>query len=161
MPDEQAKILIPYLQRADEIANHDPLIAYYCRMHAVEEGVKITDRTDETTQLLVAVMKQLEADKEKVNPKPEDKTHCEDFAVKIFDRADAQDRAGKATANTAKAFYASTIFMEVLQQFGEVNPEVEARQKYAAWKSADIRKALREGRTPTPGPPGGDEANDD
>ena len=27
------------------------------------------------------------------------------------------------------------------------------RQTYAAWKAADIRKALREGRTPTPGPP--------
>ena len=27
-------------------------------------------------------------------------------------------------------------------------------QRYAAWKAADIRKAVREGRTPTPGPPG-------
>ena len=27
------------------------------------------------------------------------------------------------------------------------------RQQYAAWKAADIRKALREGRSPTPGPP--------
>lgn len=26
-------------------------------------------------------------------------------------------------------------------------------QRYAAWKAADIRKALREGRTPTAGPP--------
>ncbi len=29
-------------------------------------------------------------------------------------------------------------------------------QRYAAWKAADIRKALREGRTPTPGAPGDD-----
>lgn len=28
--------------------------------------------------------------------------------------------------------------------------------KYAAWKAADIRKALKEGRKPEPGPPGGD-----
>ena len=27
-------------------------------------------------------------------------------------------------------------------------------QRYAAWKAADIRKALREGRTPAPGAPG-------
>lgn len=27
------------------------------------------------------------------------------------------------------------------------------RQQYAAWKAADIRKALREGRVPTAGPP--------
>ena len=29
-------------------------------------------------------------------------------------------------------------------------------QRYAAWKAADIRKAVREGRAPTPGPPGGE-----
>ena len=26
-------------------------------------------------------------------------------------------------------------------------------QRYAAWKAADIRKAIREGRQPTAGPP--------
>jgi len=31
------------------------------------------------------------------------------------------------------------------------------RQQYAAWKAADIRKALREGRVPQAGPP----VNDD
>ena len=33
-------------------------------------------------------------------------------------------------------------------------------QRYAAWKAADIRKAVREGRAPTPGPPGGEGAGD-
>ncbi|KAJ1380411.1 Vacuolar protein sorting-associate protein Vta1/Callose synthase, N-terminal [Sesbania bispinosa] len=35
--------------------------------------------------------------------------------------------------------------------------KLEQKQKYAAWKAADIRKALKEGRKPTPGPPAGDE----
>lgn len=35
-------------------------------------------------------------------------------------------------------------------------PQVEQKQKYAAWKAADIRKALKEGRKPVPGPPGGE-----
>ncbi|XVF33938.1 hypothetical protein REPUB_Repub18cG0014200 [Reevesia pubescens] len=34
---------------------------------------------------------------------------------------------------------------------------LEQKQKYAAWKVADIRKALKEGRKPNPGPPNGDE----
>lgn len=34
--------------------------------------------------------------------------------------------------------------------------QLEQKQKYAAWKAADIRKALKEGRKPVPGPPGGD-----
>lgn len=31
--------------------------------------------------------------------------------------------------------------------------QLEQKQKYAAWKAADIRKALKEGRKPVPGPP--------
>ncbi|RLN13109.1 hypothetical protein C2845_PM09G10670 [Panicum miliaceum] len=34
--------------------------------------------------------------------------------------------------------------------------EIEQKQKYAIWKAAEIRKAIKEGRKPEPGPPGGD-----
>lgn len=35
--------------------------------------------------------------------------------------------------------------------------QLEEKQKYAVWKAADIRKALKEGRRPSPGPPAGDD----
>jgi hypothetical protein len=47
-----------------------------------------------------------------------------------------------------------------LRQFdpnGELPVDMAERQQYAAWKAADIRKALREGRVPQAGPP----VNDD
>lgn len=34
--------------------------------------------------------------------------------------------------------------------------QIEQKMKYSLWKVADIRKALKEGRKPEPGPPGGD-----
>jgi hypothetical protein len=34
--------------------------------------------------------------------------------------------------------------------------QLEQKQKYAIWKAAEIRKALKEGRKPEAGPPGGD-----
>jgi hypothetical protein len=37
----------------------------------------------------------------------------QDFAAKIFENADREDRAGKASKKTALAYYAATIFMEV------------------------------------------------
>lgn len=43
------------------------------------------------------------------------------------------------------------------QSFQEPVIQLEQKQKYAAWKAADIRKAIKEGRKPIPGPPGGDE----
>ena len=42
-----------------------------------------------------------------------------------------------------------------MRQFGELSPDLIDMQRYAAWKAADIRKALREGRQPTAGNPAG------
>lgn len=49
--------------------------------------------------------------------------------------------------------------LQILRQFGSLPEDLVDLQRYAAWKAADIRKALREGRQPTPG--NGDAAPDD
>ena len=36
-------------------------------------------------------------------------------------------------------------------------PQVQTRLKYAKWKAVEIDRCLKNGITPTPGPPGGDE----
>ncbi|TKY57348.1 putative LYST-interacting protein 5 [Spatholobus suberectus] len=157
--NEPAKLLLPYLQRADELQKHEPLVAYYCRLYAMERGLKIpqSERTKTTNALLVSLMKQLEKDKKSIQLGPEDNLYLEGFALNVFGKADKQDRAGRADLNTAKTFYAASIFFEILNQFGAVQPDLEQKQKYAVWKAADIRKALKEGRKPTAGPPAGDE----
>ncbi|KZV36196.1 hypothetical protein F511_14214 [Dorcoceras hygrometricum] len=155
---EPAKLLLPYLQRADELQKHEPLVAYYARLYAMERGLKIpqSERTKTTNALLVSLMKQLEKDKKSLNLGPDDQLHLEGFCLNVFAKADKQDRANRADLNTAKTFYAASIFFEILNQFGELHPDLEQKQKYAAWKAADIRKAIKEGRKPLPGPPGGD-----
>ncbi|CAI0379346.1 unnamed protein product [Linum tenue] len=156
---EPAKLLLPYLQRADELQKHEPLVAYYCRLYAIERGLRIPqkDRTKTTNALLVSLMNQLEKDKKAVKLGPEDNYFLEGFAQNLFSKADKQDRAGRADLNTAKTFYAASIFSEIINQFGPLQAELEQKQKYAVWKAADIRKALKEGRTPKPGPPVDDE----
>ncbi|KAL4580037.1 hypothetical protein LXL04_016211 [Taraxacum kok-saghyz] len=156
--NEPAKLLLPYLQRADELQKHEPLVAYYCRLYAMERGLRIpqSERTKTTNSLLISLMNQLEKDKKTVQLQPDDNLHVEGFASNVFAKADKQDRAGRADLNTAKTFYAASIFFEILNQFGVLQPDLEQKQKYAAWKAADIRKAIKEGRKPVPGPPGGD-----
>ncbi|GKV38726.1 hypothetical protein SLEP1_g46608 [Rubroshorea leprosula] len=157
--EEPAKLLLPYLQRADELQKHDHLVAYYCRLYAMERGLKIpnSERTKTTNALLASLMNQLEKDKKSLKLGPEDNLHLEGFALNVFAKADKQDRAGKADLNTAKTFYAASIFFEILNQFGPIQPDLEQKQKYAAWKAADISKAIKEGRKPIPGPPAGDD----
>lgn len=49
-------------------------------------------------------------------------------------------------------------WLQILNQFpGGLEPDLLDMQRYAAWKAADIRKAIREGRKPTAGPPGGED----
>mmetsp|Transcript_45029 Transcript_45029/g.86078 ORF Transcript_45029/g.86078 Transcript_45029/m.86078 type:complete len:442 (-) Transcript_45029:786-2111(-) len=154
--DTQAKALQPLLQRAEEVAKFDPKVAYYCRMQAVVQGMAMKPLDKITSALLSATLKQLEVDKAKANldSVEVDQHHCEEFAVKVFRKADNQDRAGRANVDTAKTYYAASIFMEMLHQFGPIKPEIANMQRYAVWKAADIRKALKDGRTPTAGPPG-------
>jgi vacuolar protein sorting-associated protein VTA1 len=99
-------------------------------------------------------------DKTVVKLSSDDNMHMEGFALGVFAKADKQDRAGRADANTAKSFYAASIFFEVLLQFGELQTDILEKQKYAAWKAVDIHKALSEGRKPVPGPPVDDSEGD-
>ncbi|GJP29466.1 hypothetical protein CLOM_g16739 [Closterium sp. NIES-68] len=160
-PEDTGKSLLPFLQRADELQKHDPLVAYYCRLYATEKGLKLPskERSRETNDLLLSTLARLEKDKAALQLSPEDSLHVEGFAQRVFAKADKQDRAGQADISTAKTFYAAGLFFDVMRQFGELPPEVEQRQRYAAWKAADIRRALADGRQPTPGPPAGDAAD--
>ncbi|PKA51826.1 hypothetical protein AXF42_Ash008055 [Apostasia shenzhenica] len=50
----------------------------------------------------------------------------------------------------------SSILFQVLNDLvNPSNPDIGVKVDYAAWKSADIKKALSEGRNPTLGPPSG------
>ena len=82
--------------------------------------------------------------------------YMEGFALRIFGKADALDRGGRRDAGTAKALYASVLFLDVLRQFhppsGDLPDELAGKQRYAAWRAAQIRGALKDGR-PVPEPP--------
>ena len=57
--DEATKAIVPFLKRAEEIAKVDPLVAYYCRMYAMDLGMGSgADRG-----MLLSVLNQLEKDK--------------------------------------------------------------------------------------------------
>jgi vacuolar protein sorting-associated protein VTA1 len=134
-----------------------------------------TSRKKETQDYLLQLMDRLEEEKkqlagaEALTSDDVAKAHIENFGLKIFMNADNQDRSGTASkfvalilsANsirkTAKTFLAASMFLELLKIFGPLEEEIEQKVKYSKWKTADIVKALKEGRQPQAGPPGGDE----
>jgi vacuolar protein sorting-associated protein VTA1 len=158
--DPQVKSLQPFLQRASEMQKSDPKIAYHARVFAMERGLQISAKSSAMISLLGTLMQQLEDTKQEAGliSHEEDSAYCENFAMKVFSKADALDRAsvGKADATsigkTAKMFYVASIFFEILHQFGTVDDDVLGKQKYAAWRAGDLTKCAREGRTPSEPP---------
>ncbi len=149
------RLIEPILKRASELDKVKPKVAYYCRMHAVREGLKMERRPQEVNEALSVAMEKLERAKPSLQLDEEhDELECESFALQIFAKADRADRAGQRGLNTAKMFYASSIFFNVLRQFdeGKLDADIENKQRYAEWRAAEIMKAERQGATASPPP---------
>ncbi|ETI43728.1 hypothetical protein F441_11263 [Phytophthora nicotianae CJ01A1] len=158
------KTLLPFIRRAEELDRdtsrpESKLIAYFCRQYAMELGIKLreNDASNEATDYLLSLMDRLEDEKNKLPDftQEEGKEICEDFAMEIFSKADDEDRAGLANKGTARTFYAAGTFFDILNQFGDISEDVVEKRRYCKYKAATILKAIKEGKTPTPGPPEG------
>merc|ERR1711862_704828 len=53
---------------------------------------------------------------------------CKKFALDIFNKADKEDRSGRATKDTAKAFHAAASFLKILDQFDTTNKEIKVHE---------------------------------
>ncbi|KAJ7597495.1 Vta1 like-domain-containing protein [Mycena floridula] len=159
----ELKSISPYLQRADELRQKEPIIAYWSAYHAAQVGISIKAKDTPSRTFLFELLGTLEAMKTAIGPNDAldievaSSAYVENFALRVFAAADNEDRKGIATRSTAKKFLAAANFMEVLKVFpqSDVAESNGEKIRYAKWKAADISKAFREGRQPVPGPPGG------
>lgn len=169
IPPELKKIT-QYVRRAEELDRdktnvESRLVAYYCRQYAVQTGIPLATASPNPATANATLGTLLE-DLEKEKPamanftKAESYMVCRAFAMKVFDRADGQDRAGNSGKGTAKSFFVASSFLDILKQFGDGGGEIRTEEQaleeekksfYAKWKSTDILKAIKEGREPTPG----------
>ncbi|PZC73464.1 hypothetical protein B5X24_HaOG209485 [Helicoverpa armigera] len=148
-----------YLKTAAEHDTRDPVVAYWCRLHALQVGLKITNKkTPEETKLLMALMdwleecKKINKDNDAIINEVAAQAHLENYALKLFLYADKQDREQNYGKNIVKAFYTAGMIYDVLTTFGELTDEAAQNRKYAKWKAAYIHNCLKNGETPVPGP---------
>ncbi|KAG6456445.1 vacuolar protein sorting-associated protein VTA1 homolog [Manduca sexta] len=148
-----------YLKTATEHDTRDPVVAYWCRLHALQVGLKLTSKkTPEETKVLMALMDWLEEvkkthkDNEAITNEVAAQAHLENYALRLFLFADKQDREQNYSKNIVKAFYTAGMIYDVLTTFGELTEEAAQNRKYAKWKAAYIHNCLKNGETPVPGP---------
>ncbi|XP_063378840.1 vacuolar protein sorting-associated protein VTA1 homolog [Cydia fagiglandana] len=157
-----------YLKVATEHEARDPVIAYWCRLHALQVGLKATTKkTPEETKVLMALMDWLEEakksmkDNEAISNEVAGQAHLENYALRLFLFADKADREQNYGKNMVKAFYTAGMIYDVLTTFGDLTDEAAQNRKYAKWKAAYIHNCLKNGEAPVPGPMQDGEQNDD
>lgn len=146
------KPLQMYLKTADDFDARDLMVAYYCRAYAAKIG--ISEYLNASTKpYLLQLMDVVEEDKKKL-PVTEDAGQAAlyNVALKLFKKADDEDRAGRANKKVAQAFYTAMVLFDVLRFFDELNEEESEKHKYAKFKAAYISKCLKEGTVPVAGP---------
>eukprot|EP01101_Sappina_pedata_P002413 TRINITY_DN12654_c0_g1_i1.p1 TRINITY_DN12654_c0_g1~~TRINITY_DN12654_c0_g1_i1.p1 ORF type:complete len:345 (-),score=117.15 TRINITY_DN12654_c0_g1_i1:284-1231(-) len=135
-------------------------MAHYCIMHAVQLGLPIMktlegeEKTEFTTKMF-SLMNQLEEYKRVNGDSGDGCTYATNFANKVFDIADSDDRNGRISRETAMSFFSAVTLYEILKQFypdGNLPEQIVERQRYAKVKAAYISKCIKNGTPPQPGP---------
>ncbi|XP_069028670.1 vacuolar protein sorting-associated protein VTA1 homolog isoform X2 [Embiotoca jacksoni] len=159
----QLKGIQHHLRTAQEHEKRDPVVAYYCRLFAMQTGMKLDSKTPECRKFLVKLMDQLESmkkelgDNDSISQEVVGNAHIENYALKMFLYADNEDRGGRFHKNMIKSFYTASLLVDVLSVFGELSEENIQHRKYARWKATYIHNCLKNGETPQAGPIGMDQ----
>lgn len=76
------------------------------------------------------------------------KAYIENFALETFNKGDEAQRTNKVTKQTADTFQASATFMDLLGIWGPLEPEFQAKSKFAKFHALRVAKAFKAGEDP-------------
>lgn len=76
------------------------------------------------------------------------KAYMENFSLETFNRGDEAQRTNKVTRQTADTFQAAATFMDLLTIWGPLEPDIQAKAKFAKFHALRIAKAIKAGEDP-------------
>ncbi|KAI1119026.1 Vta1 like-domain-containing protein [Nemania sp. NC0429] len=148
--------ITPFIVRAAQLESAKPVIAYWCYYWVVQQILKrqLHNADEECLQFTTTVMDKLEqmktdhADNDAILVDVAGQAYVEQFAQETFDRALRPLKANKVTQQTASTFEAAATFFQLVHVWGQPEPEILEKIKYAKWNAARILKAIKEGKDP-------------
>jgi vacuolar protein sorting-associated protein VTA1 len=166
----------PFLRLAHDLKSEGSaetrVIAYYCEKHAVEVALPLLQAlqqqgaADPPQAFVLQLMDLVEADKAQLGDAFSDELQSRklvgNYALKVFKKADDEDRAGLSNKGTARTYLVAVRLLKAMSQFAD-DPSDEKHYdqilKYAMVKAASIMRAIKAGVRPTPGPPSSGEGD--
>ncbi|KAK2798460.1 hypothetical protein FQN51_007723 [Onygenales sp. PD_10] len=152
-----------FATRAAQCEKVKPVVSYWCNYWIVNQilakGLHNSDSEclKYTTDLMdkLEQFKSANADNDTVVDDAAGQAYVEQFGLETFQRADNAVRANKAslfasdpTPQTADTFQAAATFLELCQIWGQIDPEIAAKVKFAKYHALRIAKALKAGEDP-------------
>jgi GR25 family glycosyltransferase involved in LPS biosynthesis len=146
----------PYIKYAMELRTHVPIVAYYCKLYAVQKGLEIikSDKSGADTanakKFLLDEMSDLENMK-KMMPegtvKADHVNNVENFVMSVFANCDKEERTCETiTKKHAQDFNRCSHFIMLLSIFdGCYDDAWEEKRKYCVYKAGTILKSLKMG----------------
>ncbi|ANB15449.1 Vta1p [Sugiyamaella lignohabitans] len=153
------KFIQSLMSRAAELATHDPIMSYYCKLHAVQQilATNLHLEDSEVENFATALLDNIEAVKSSasentaavINDDVTGEVYVENFALKIFDKADKDVRNKTTVKTTASTFLAAATFLDILKVFqSPLDTEIAGKIKYAKYHATRIIKAFKAGEDP-------------
>ncbi|KAI0799174.1 Vta1 like-domain-containing protein [Xylaria sp. FL0064] len=148
--------ITPFVVRAVQLESAKPVIAYWCYYWVVQQILKkqLHNADEECLQFTTTIMDKLEqmktdqANNDAILDDVAGQAYVEQFAQETFDRALRPLKANKVTQQTASTFEAAATFFQLVNIWGQPEPETQDKIKYAKWNAARILKAIKEGKDP-------------
>ncbi|KAI0433863.1 Vta1 like-domain-containing protein [Xylaria sp. FL1042] len=148
--------ITPFIVRAVQLESAKPVISYWCYYWVVQQILKkqLHNADEECLQFTTTIMDKLEqmktdqANNDAILDDVAGQAYVEQFAQETFDRALRPLKANKVTQQTASTFEAAATFFQLVNIWGQPEPEMQDKIKYAKWNAARILKAIKEGKDP-------------
>ncbi|KAI1128756.1 Vta1 like-domain-containing protein [Nemania abortiva] len=148
--------ITPFVVRAAQLESAKPVIAYWCYYWVVQQILKkqLHNADGECLEFTTTIMDKLEqmktdqAENDAILDDVAGQAYVEQFAQETFDRALRPLKANKVTQQTASTFEAAATFFQLVNIWGQPEPETQEKIKYAKWNAARILKAIKEGKDP-------------
>lgn len=145
-----------FLKLADDHESRNPLVTFYARMYSVQHAMKIIPgaKPPEVGILLVAIMDHLEQYKKEhagidgITNETVGQALIEEYVLKLYDYALAEDDNERFHKNMIKAFYTVGVLCDILTQFGELSDDMSEKQGFSKQRAAYLHNCLKAGQKP-------------
>ncbi|CAL5872900.1 uncharacterized protein PFLUO_LOCUS7169 [Penicillium psychrofluorescens] len=142
--------------RAAQIEPVKPVVAYWCNFYIVNQIIErgLHNSDDEVKLYTTDLVEKLEKfkienpDNDTLTDNVAAQAFVEQFGLDVFKRAESAMTANKVTKQTADTFQAAATFLELCQIWGEPDPEIAGRIKFAKYHAVRIVKAIKAGQDP-------------